>query len=183
MEAVRTAEAVPRRAFLKQVATLAVGMGAVLVPVTAGLLTFCDPLIRRQASKLGFTRVATLAGLPADGVPRRFAVIATQTDAWNKFPDVPIGAAYLRRTGPTTVQALNAVCPHAGCFIDYLPAEQGYRCPCHGSSFWLDGRIRDPHSPSPRGLDTLTTDIRNQREIWVRFQNFVAGQKQKIPVA
>jgi hypothetical protein len=32
----------------------------------------------------------------------------------NKFNEVPIGAVYLRRTG-NQVEALNVVCPHAGC--------------------------------------------------------------------
>ena len=37
-------------------------------------------------------------------------------------------------------------------------------------------------SPSPRGLDELEVEIRSDNEIWVKFQNFRAGEKEKIPV-
>jgi len=58
----------------------------------------------------------------------------------------------------------------------------GYFCPCHRSSFTLDGAILDPKSPSPRPLDDLPVEIRNGTEIWVKFQNFRAGTHDKIPV-
>ena len=67
----------------------------------------------------GLTRVTTLDSIPNDGLPRKFPIIASRTDAWNKFPDAPIGAIYLRRTGEKKVEALNVVCPHAGCFVDF----------------------------------------------------------------
>ena len=88
--------------------------------------------------------------MPADGIPRKFAVIADRVDAWNKFPQVPIGAVYLRRTGDQTVEALNVVCPHAGGFVDYIAEKNCFICPLHDSKFSLDGKISDPKSPAPR---------------------------------
>ena len=44
-----------------------------------------------------------------------------------------------------------------------------------------DGKILDPKSPSPRGLDDLPVEIRNGGEVWVTFQNFRAGVHEKIP--
>ena len=79
--------------------------------------------------------------LPADGVPRKFPILADKTDAWNKYPNTPVGAVYLRRTGERAVQALNVVCPHTGCFVDYRAERKGYYCPCHSSSFAVDGRV------------------------------------------
>ncbi|HKS37073.1 MAG TPA: Rieske 2Fe-2S domain-containing protein, partial [Verrucomicrobiae bacterium] len=86
------------------------------------------------------------------------------------------------RTGGKQVQAFNVICPHAGCFVDYVAARKGYFCPCHNSTFGVDGRIADAKSPSPRGLDELEAEIRNDTEIWVKFRNFRAGVKQRIPV-
>ena len=177
------AEKMQRRSFFKKAGALVVGAGAGLIPAVAGLVMFCDPLRRRPTDTLGWIRVASLNGLPDDGAPRKFAVIGTLADAWNKVPMAPIGAVYLRRTGSAAVLALNVVCPHAGCFVDYLAEQHYYHCPCHGSSFTLAGGIKDPRSPSPRGLDSLEAEIRNGTEVWVRFQNFVAGQKERIPVA
>jgi menaquinol-cytochrome c reductase iron-sulfur subunit len=90
---------------------------------------------------------------------------------------------YLQRLADNQVRALNVVCPHAGCFVDYRPADGGhYLCPCHDSRFAKDGKILDPKSPSPRPLDELTVEIRNGSEVWVKFQNFRAGVHEKIPV-
>jgi hypothetical protein len=32
-------------------------------------------------------------------------------------------------------------------------------------------------------MDELTVEIRNENEVWVQFQNYLAGQKAKVPVA
>jgi Rieske Fe-S protein len=66
--------------------------------------------------------------------------------------------------------------------VDYDLSRKGYHCPCHNSSFGVDGKIADPKSPSPRGLDELEVEIRGESEIWVKFQNFRAGGREKIPV-
>jgi menaquinol-cytochrome c reductase iron-sulfur subunit len=174
-------------------AAWSVVMGVVLmgVPVAAGLVTYLGPLWRRRAtakggadqdSKAGVAvRVATLEALPADGIPRRFAVVADRVDAWTRRLNVPVGAVYLRRTSDRAVEAFNVICPHAGCFVDYRPDRGGYLCPCHDSTFAVDGSINDPRSPSPRGMDSLAVEIRGQ-EIWVWFQNFKTGQPGKVPV-
>ena len=169
-----------RRGFLKQAGAILFGAVAGLVPFLSGLTVFFDPL-RRKAGAGQFVPVASLNALPEDGSPRKFSVIASRTDAWNKSPQTPIGAVYLRRTGEKTVQALNVVCPHAGCFVDYNPTAKGYHCPCHDSAFALSGQISSPSSPAPRGLDDLEVEIRKDVEIWVKFQNFQAGQATKTP--
>ena len=159
-----------------------IGGVVTLVPALAGLMVLLDPL-RRKMSSGGAVKVTTLAALPADGVPRRFPVLADKVDAWNKYRNVPIGAVYLRRTGDGKVEALNVVCPHAGCFVDFSAERAMFLCPCHNSSFALDGRIADTKSPSPRALDSMSAEVRGNGEIWVTFQNFQAGRPDKVPVA
>jgi menaquinol-cytochrome c reductase iron-sulfur subunit len=171
-----------RRDFFNKVLAGIIGAVLGLVPTVAGLTVFFDPL-RRKTANGGAIRVATLEALPADGVPRKFPVLATRVDAWNKFSEVPIGAVYLRRTADNQLQAFNVVCPHAGCFVDFLPERGRFLCPCHNSTFTLAGRIDDPSSPAPRGLDTLDVEVRDGKEIWVKFRNFQAGRAEKIPVA
>ncbi len=171
-----------RRSFIKGALALLFGGLAALGPAGAGFYFFCDPL-RRKTQSGGAVRVTSLEALPADGLPRKFTVVANQEDAWNKFPHMPVGAVYLRRLGEQKVQALNVACPHAGCFVDFNPEGGAYLCPCHQSSFDLEGAVKDPRSPSPRRLDSLAVEIRNGSEIWVQFRNFVAGQKEQIPIA
>jgi menaquinol-cytochrome c reductase iron-sulfur subunit len=67
--------------------------------------------------------------------------------------------------------------------VDYLADKGHYLCPCHNSTFTLAGKVQDPASPAPRGLDSLDVEVRGGKEIWVKFQNFQAGNAEKIPVA
>jgi Rieske Fe-S protein len=169
-----------RRTFFKKGLAVSVACVAALVPIVTGVTVLLAPLRRRFKDNGLLIRIAPLAALPADGVPRKFTVVSDRTDGWNKYLDVPVGAIYLRRTGPQAIEALNVVCPHAGGFIDYHAESQCFICPLHDSQFTLDGSIRKPRSPSPRAMDSLPVEIRGQ-EIWVRFENFRTGVAQKIP--
>ena len=171
-----------RRDFLKKIAASLISGLLGLVPLAAGLTVFLDPLRRKSAAN-GAVRVTTLEALPNDGVPRKFPVLATRVDAWNTFNQVAIGAVYLLRTADNQLRAFNVVCPHAGCFVDYLADKGHYLCPCHNSTFTVAGKVEDPASPAPRGLDALQVEVRGEKEVWVRFQNFQAGTAEKIVVA
>jgi menaquinol-cytochrome c reductase iron-sulfur subunit len=171
-----------RRGFFKQSLALLCGALAILTPPLAALVVLTDPL-RRKTSAADFIRVTTLDALPADSVPRKFPVFTSKTDAWDKFSNVAVGAVYLRRTDGNKVEALNVVCPHAGCFVDYSGEKGKFLCPCHSSSFKVDGAIDDARSPSPRGLDSLAVEVRDDGSVWVKFQNFEAGKADKVPVA
>jgi Rieske Fe-S protein len=171
-----------RRRFVLKALTLGSGGLAYVVPALAGVVAFLNPL--KQKSQAGqFLRVASLDVLPEDGTPQKVSVVADRTDAWNRFPNEPIGALFLRRTGGGQVEALNVVCPHAGCSVQYEPKDGKLFCPCHAASFDLDGKRLDETSPSPRDLDTLDVEIRDGTEVWVRFQNFRTGIPEKVPEA
>jgi len=174
-----------RRGFFAQATALALGTVAFLVPTVVGMVAFLNPL--RQKSRAGeFMRLTSLDALPEDGTPRKFPVIADRTDAWNRFPDEPIGAVYLRRTGrrEDPVLALQVICPHAGCSVNYAESEEGGKlfCPCHAASFDFDGKRLDKKSPSPRDMDTLEVKIEDN-QVLVRFQNFKAGTSKKVAKA
>ena len=182
-----------RRDFLKKACCVAMGGALGAVPVAAGVGFYLDPLVRApKGGQAGLkVRVATLDALPQDGVPRQFKVLASQVDAWMKTPETPIGAVVLTRTNDPQkpVRAFNVACPHAGCFVayvakipDYSPDTPGYFCPCHNSSFKLDGQIARAGSPAARGLDELECFVQNGNEVWVLYQNFQAGTAEKVPL-
>lgn len=173
-------EGEPRRSFLAGVSAIVVGAVASLVPIAAGATALLDPL-RRGRTDSNLVLVTRLSAVPEGGAPKKFTVTADQIDAWSTRTDTPIGAVYLRRT-PDGLRALNVVCPHAGCFVGLMPDKSRFGCPCHKSSFDLDGVINDPSSPSPRDMDELEVEVRNGDEVWVRFQNFLPGREEKTAV-
>ncbi len=170
-----------RRTFLRTLFASVFGALAAVVPLAAGLAVALDPL-RRPSRANPFVRVTNLDALPADGIPRRFVVTATRVDAWNRTPDVPVGTLYLCRTADSQIRALSAICPHAGCIVDFLPTKREFLCPCHRSTFTPTGAIANSSSPSPRPLDALAVEIRSEGEVWVRYENFETGRAEKIPI-
>jgi Rieske Fe-S protein len=106
-------------------------------------------------------------------------VVADLTDAWNREANQPIGAVYLRRDGDKVV-CFNAICPHAGCFVAYAADRKVFQCPCHTSSFQLDGTKIEP-SPSPRNMDELAVQESKLKdgEVWVQFVNYYPGTEHR----
>jgi len=171
-----------RRSFLKRLTASLAGGAAILVPGGAVLRTWMTPPRRRQADSGDWVRVTTLSALPEDQSAKRFPVIAARFNAWNRVPAAPLGLIFLRRTGSDGVEAFNAVCPHAGCLVDIDSEQGGFKCPCHESWFAANGDVKGPASPSPRSLDRLEAELRTD-EVWVRFQNFRAGIRERVPVS
>ncbi len=170
-----------RRGFLAKMTAVIAGAVALITPAAVGIVAFLNPL--RQKGRLGkLIRVTSLDALPHDGTPQKFPVVADRADAWYLFPSEHIGAVYLRRTGKDRVEALQVVCPHAGCVIMLEEAADGKKffCPCHAASFDLAGKRLAQNSPCPRDMDSLDTEIRNDNEVWVKFQNFTPGIATKI---
>jgi len=175
-----TARGGGRRGFFAKAVAIVVGGMVTVFPFTAGLAVFFDPL-RKKSRRDKSILVTSLDAVPKDGTPRKFAVIADRQNAWNYFPKEPIGAVYLRRVSDSDkVEALNVICPHAGCFVGFSPQRKEYLCPCHTSAFAIDGELIS--GPSPRGLDTLRCEVRDidgRQEVWVTFEDFYTGTAEK----
>jgi menaquinol-cytochrome c reductase iron-sulfur subunit len=168
---------------LGKAAAVVCGAVALLVPAAVGVAAFLNPL-RQQGQGGRFLRLASLDALPKDGTPMRVSAIAERTDAWTHFPPEEIGAVYLRREGDK-VEALQSLCPHAGCPVGFDQQNKVFACPCHSQPrFDLSGkRIDGPKSFSPRDMDELDVEIRNTNEVWVKYQTFVSGKAEKVAQA
>jgi menaquinol-cytochrome c reductase iron-sulfur subunit len=172
-----------RRKFIV-VSTLGVSAICGIFPIASGITTILDP-VRKSAGKqikVPWTKVAPLQNLAEDGKPAKFEVILEQVkDAWTTYKNVPVGAVYLTRKGDE-VKAFNLKCPHLGCAVDFRSKSNDYFCPCHNSTFGLDGSVADANSPSPRGMDTMDTKVEDG-VVWIRFQQFRPNIAEKIPLS
>lgn len=177
-----------RRSFITAALAIVAGGFATLTPLAVGIVAFFSPLFRKRQSPL--VRVALLEQVPDDGRPRSFPVTDARVDAWNRYPAQRIGAVYLRRDkGQEKPVAFSAKCPHAGCFIGYAPGADEFKCPCHTSSFKLDGkRAHGDAEVSPRDMDELPVELRKVAaddgqehfEVWVEYIDFQTGHKAQI---
>jgi cytochrome b6-f complex iron-sulfur subunit len=55
--------------------------------------------------------------------------------------------------GRNLIYALASVCTHLGCTPNWLEGEQKYKCPCHGSGFYVTGINFE--GPAPRPLERV----------------------------
>ena len=119
-----------RRSVLQAGLGAAAGLAAGVVgltlrerPAEAGAIGGTDaPLVTGEGY---WTEVATLADLPA-GSAVRFS-----TAAFDGFVVNDAGE----------IRALSSVCSHMGCTLHFRPDWKDLRCPCHGASFDLAGRL------------------------------------------
>lgn len=55
------------------------------------------------------------------------------------------------------VLAIYKVCTHLGCLYKWVPSNDRFECPCHGSKFEKDGTYIE--GPAPRSLDRFVVSV------------------------
>ena len=177
-------EGPPRRGFIVKFMAGLVGSLVAAVPFIAAGGFLLGPILKKRNGAVddeaGFLPLdIRFASLPMDGPPQLVTVVADRTDAWNFYPQQPVGSIWLRRTAEDQILAFNTICPHLGCSVDYRSSHQDFYCPCHLSNFDLAG-VRQNMIP-PRDMDALETKVEGDR-VFVKFQNFRGGIAEKTPV-
>jgi menaquinol-cytochrome c reductase iron-sulfur subunit len=177
-----------RRSILTGIVAVIAGLIICLAPLISGVLFGLDPIRRKReryrgADNEGYFPVTNLGDLPADGTPMRFTIRADEVDAWNLFKDRTIGTVYLRHIPGASqgqVVAFTDVCPHLGCKITYQSSAEHYFCPCHASTFDLDGK--KINKIPPRNMDSLDVKVTDDGRVWVKYQDFRGAISEKVPV-
>ena len=158
-----------RRAF---VALATVSSGALVCAAVVPAAVFVSaPLRTGQTGGKRFV-VAKLRELEV-GVPKRFAVVGDEVDAYTKAQGRRLGAVWLLRKGDREVRAMSVVCPHLGCGVELSAGGKGFACPCHESAFDLEGNRVS--GPSPRAMDPLPVDVSAEGDVAITFQRFRIG--------
>ncbi len=65
----------------------------------------------------------------------------------------------------TKLIALNTVCTHLGCIPAWLAGDQKFKCPCHGSGYYIDGVNFE--GPTPRPLERFAISQDADGYVWV----------------
>lgn len=69
------------------------------------------------------------------------------------------GPVYLviEKDGTLANYGINAVCTHMGCIVPWVPEENKFMCPCHGSQY--DNRGQVVQGPAPLVSFQVSTNI------------------------
>lgn len=96
------------------------------------------------------------------GLPDAFPAGQVQTKFKAQFG---VWIANAEFNGQQEIYALKSVCTHLGCTPNWLEAEQKFKCPCHGSGFYMDGINFE--GPAPRPLERYAIRIAADGQIEV----------------
>jgi len=126
-----------RREFLYYIwgASIALLLGE----ATAGIVWFAFPRFRE--GEFGGTFTFNPEELPSAGT---------------EPASVPAGRFHISNT-ENGLRALYGVCTHLGCLPKWVPTNNRFECPCHGSKFELSGDYIE--GPAPRALDRFITTV------------------------
>lgn len=160
----------PRRTFLKY------SLGSALGSMVWGLLS---PLAS-QARPVNLEKLCTssphnsrcqdyLPGVAARD--RKNTAILAQPLLASATPGLPVlvqglpkqQSAYLViHQGPTLAEyAIRSVCPHLGCAVNWSLETKQFVCPCHGSQFDNQGRVKK--GPAKKSLSLLTVVVKQNQ--------------------
>ncbi|MGZ3809113.1 MAG: QcrA and Rieske domain-containing protein, partial [Bacteriovorax sp.] len=59
--------------------------------------------------------------------------------------------------------ALSVICTHLGCIPNWLPSELKFKCPCHGSGYYMNGINFE--GPAPRPLERFKISLQPDGKI------------------
>lgn len=108
---------------------------------------------------IAFVGATCLAALQSFLVPK-VTKEPPSTFRAGKLGDYPEPGVYLQhkpkgvwivRLSTGQLVALSTICTHLGCIPNWLPTDQKFKCPCHGSGFYQDGVNFE--GPAPRPLE------------------------------
>jgi menaquinol-cytochrome c reductase iron-sulfur subunit len=90
-------------------------------------------------------------------VPEEVVFRRTRVDGW-KVSSQKATAWVVKQDGDRLV-AFSPQCTHLGCAVHWDERNKNFLCPCHTSSFGIDGRVLG--GPAPRPLDRFRVRVAN----------------------
>lgn len=145
-----------RRAFMNWVG---VGLMATSLPVA---LAACSPAedATAEADPCAATDTASAdvdSGVRDDGFAALGTVADLDSTGFLASKSFVAGAVIVIRdpNNADGIVALDSLCPHQGCHVDWTDTE--FACPCHGSKFSADGEVTS--GPATEALGTYEAKV------------------------
>jgi cytochrome b6-f complex iron-sulfur subunit len=145
---------------------LTLTIDSTLLWIIAGWLTFMGAISAMTLMTVRFMFPNVLAEPPSTikiGLPSRY-----EPEDVNDRYKAEWGFWVVRTTrngGQDIIYALQSVCTHLGCPPNWLAAEQKFKCPCHGSGFYITGINFE--GPAPRPLERFKVSLADDGQILV----------------
>jgi len=122
---------------------------ALAIPAAAYLL-----IRPKAADDSGLAEVADITQLTI-GKPEEVIYTRKRVDGWHKVTEK--ASTWLVRTDEHSVTAFDPACTHLACPYHWDASANHFICPCHNSSFSIDGKVLG--GPAPRPLDRYVAKV------------------------
>ncbi|HSB15376.1 MAG TPA: ubiquinol-cytochrome c reductase iron-sulfur subunit [Bryobacteraceae bacterium] len=93
------------------------------------------------------------------GVPNELVFRRNRVDGWKITSEKT--SAWVVKVSDADVVAFSPICTHLGCAYHWDERKNNFLCPCHSSTFGLDGRVLS--GPARRPLERFRVRIENGR--------------------
>ncbi|MCC6861420.1 MAG: ubiquinol-cytochrome c reductase iron-sulfur subunit [Bryobacterales bacterium] len=128
---------------------------ALALAVPAAIYLLLPPRARKRQE---WVDAAGLGELET-GVPREVVFRRSRQDGWKVVSEKSV--AWVVKLGGNRVVAYAPQCTHLGCAYHWDDTRDVFLCPCHSSTFSLDGRVLS--GPAPRALDRYELRLEKDR--------------------
>jgi menaquinol-cytochrome c reductase iron-sulfur subunit len=140
-----------RRNFYILVINGAMGLIGVALAIPAAIYLLLPPKARKANE---WVKTADLSTIPT-GKPTEISFQRTRADGWQLITEK--NTAWVVKQPNNEVIAFTPICTHLGCAFHWDDASHTFICPCHTSSFSIDGKVLG--GPAPRPLDRYGTKV------------------------
>jgi menaquinol-cytochrome c reductase iron-sulfur subunit len=131
------------------------GLIAMALAAPAALYLLLPPRVRKEPEWADAGDVSQLQpGTPVEMVFRR-----NRVDGWKLVSEK--STAWVVKTADQNVIAFAPQCTHLGCAYHWDEQKDQFLCPCHSSTFALDGKVLS--GPAPRPLDRYENKVQNSK--------------------
>jgi menaquinol-cytochrome c reductase iron-sulfur subunit len=126
-----------------------------LIGATLGLPALVYLLLPPKAKdEAEWVEIGELERLPANA-PEEVVFRRHRKDGWKVISEKT--TAWVRKVSESEVLAFAPICTHLGCAYHWDEQKQNFLCPCHTSTFGLEGQVLA--GPAPRPLDRYLVRI------------------------
>jgi len=129
------------------------GLGAIIAGAL-GIPAIAYLFAKPRAQNAAWIDVAEIAKLPV-GEPAEVIFTRRRVDGWKVINETAL--AWVVKEDDSKAFALAPACTHLGCAYHWERERKEFICPCHTSSFSIDGAVQS--GPAPRALDRYESRI------------------------
>lgn len=129
-------------------------LGLVLA-VPAAVYLLWPPRPRKEQD---WTEAGTVTQLQI-GTPSEFVFRRNRVDGWKVTSEK--STAWVVKMAENQVVAFSPQCPHLGCAYHWVAKQNEFLCPCHASTFSIEGQVLT--GPAPRALDRFEVNVEGDK--------------------